>query len=143
MQGETDLVMASDGVEEKDCPVCEQEYRRVFPQLAVSYYAGSKDLQVRLNTDIEIGLSLETYIVNESLAIESKVLSEEKERLKAYQSIHIFIASDGEKDAASDVLIKLSKLVKSVSQFITSNRKPSRLFLVCEAGGWGSFSVVQ
>lgn len=118
-------------VEEKCCLVCEQEYRSVFPQLAVSYYAGKKGLQVRLNTDIEIGLPLETYIVNESLAIESKDLSEEKERLKAYicrkqgikllklpykeneeeieyirkikkayQSVHIFIASDDEKDAA-------------------------------------------
>lgn len=118
-------------VEEKGCSVCEQEYRSVFPQLAVSYYAGSKGLQVRLNTDTEIGLPLETYIVNEGLAIESKNLSEEKERLKAYicrkqgikllklpykanegeieyirkikkayQSVHIFIASDDEKDAA-------------------------------------------
>ena len=118
-------------VEENGCPVCEQEYRSVFPQLAISYYAGKKGLQVRLNTDIEIGLSLETYIVNERLAIEAKVLSEEKERLKAYicrkqgikllklpykadegeieyirkikkayQSVHIFIASDDEKDAA-------------------------------------------
>lgn len=118
-------------IEEMGCPVCEQEYRSVFPQLAVSYYAGKKGLQVRLNTDIEIGLPLETYIVNERLAIEAKVLSEEKERLKAYicrkqgikllklpykanegeieyirkikkayQSVHIFIASDDEKDAA-------------------------------------------
>ena len=118
-------------VEEKGCSVCEQEYRSVFPQLAVSYYARSKGLQVRLNTDTEIGLPLETYIVNEGLAIESKNLSEEKERLKAYicrkqgikllklpykanegeieyirkikkayQSVHIFIASDDEKDAA-------------------------------------------
>lgn len=118
-------------VEEKGCPICEQEYRSVFPQLAVSYYAGKKGLQVRLNTDTEIGLPLETYIVNEGLAIESKNLSEEKERLKAYicrkqgikllklpykanegeieyirkikkayQSVHIFIASDDEKDAA-------------------------------------------
>ena len=117
-------------VEEKGCPVCEQEYHSVFPQLAVSYYAGKKGLQVRLNTDTEIGLPLETYIVNEGLAIESKNLSEEKERLKAYicrkqgikllklpyktnegeieyirkikkayQSVHIFIASDDEKDA--------------------------------------------
>ncbi len=117
-------------VEEKGCPVCEQEYRSVFPQLAVSYYAGKKGLQVRLNTDTEIGLPLETYIVNEGLAIESKNLSEEKERLKAYicckqgikllklpykaneeeieyirkikkayQSVHIFIASNDEKDA--------------------------------------------
>ncbi len=118
-------------IEEMGCPVCEQEYRSVFPQLAVSYYAGKKGLRVRLNTDIEIGLPLETYIVNEGLAIEAKDLSEEKERLKAYicrkqgikllklpykanegeveyirkikkayQSIHIFIASDDEKDAA-------------------------------------------
>lgn len=118
-------------VEERGCPVCEQEYHSVFPQLAVSYYAARKGLQVRLNTDAEIGLPLEVYIVNEGLAIESKNLSEEKERLKAYicrkqgikllklpykanegeieyirkikkayQSVHIFIASDDEKDAA-------------------------------------------
>lgn len=113
------------------CPVCEQEYRSVFPQLAVSYYAGEKGLRVRLNTDTEIELPLEAYIVNEELAIEAKDLSEEKQRLKAYicrkqdikllklpykankgeieyickikkayQSVHIFIASDDEKDAA-------------------------------------------
>lgn len=52
----------------------------------VSYYAGEKGLQVRLNTDIEIGLPLETYVVNESWAIESKDLSEEKERLKTSPS---------------------------------------------------------
>lgn len=55
---------------------------------------------MRLNTDTEIGLPLETCIVNEGLSIEAKDLSEEKERLKAYQSVHIFIASDDEKDAA-------------------------------------------
>ncbi len=118
-------------VEEKSCLVCDREYRSVFPQLAVSYYAGKKGLRVRLNTDIEIGLPLETYIVNERLAIESGTLSEEKERLKAYicrkqditllklpykakeeeteyirkvkkafQSVHIFIFSDEEEDAA-------------------------------------------
>lgn len=41
-------------------------------------------MQVRLNTDTEIGLPLETYIVNERLAIELGTLSEKKERLKAY-----------------------------------------------------------
>ncbi len=49
-------------VEEKGCPVCEQEYRSVFPQLAVSYYAGKKGLQVRLNTDTEIGLPLKSTL---------------------------------------------------------------------------------
>lgn len=105
------------------CRECGNEWKSVV-------YAGKKGLQVCLNTDTEIGLPLETYIVNEGLAIESKNLSEEKERLKAYicrkqgikllklpykanegeteyirkikkayQSVHIFIASDDEKDA--------------------------------------------
>ncbi len=41
-------------------------------------------MRVRLNTDIEIGLPLEAYIINERLAIESGTLLEEKERFKAY-----------------------------------------------------------
>lgn len=105
-------------VEEKGCPVCEQEYRSVFPQLAVSYYAGKKGLQVRLNTDIEIGLPLETYIVNERLAIEAKVLSEEKERLKAYicrkQGIKLLKLPYNADEGEIEYIRKIKKAYQSV-----------------------------
>ena len=114
-------------VEERGCPICEQEYRSVFPQLAVSYYAGSKGLQVRLNTDAEIGLSLETYIVNESLAIESEVLSEEKERLKAYicskQGIKLLKLSYKANEREIEYICKIKKAFKSVHIFIFSDEQ--------------------
>jgi len=114
-------------VEEKSCPVCEQEYRSVFPQLAVSYYAGKKGLRVRLNTDIEIGLPLETYIVNERLAIESKVLSEEKERLKAYicrkQDIKLLKLPYKANEEEIEYIRKVKKVFRSVHIFISSDEQ--------------------
>lgn len=114
-------------VEEKSCPVCEQEYRSVFPQLAVSYYAGKKGLRVRLNTDIEIGLPLETYIVNERLAIESKALSEEKERLKVYicrkQDIKLLKLPYKANEEEIEYIRKVKKAFRSVHIFISSDEQ--------------------
>ncbi|MCM1228292.1 MAG: zinc-ribbon domain-containing protein [Clostridium sp.] len=114
-------------VEEKGCQVCEQEYRSVFPQLAVSYYAGKKGLQVRLNTDTEIGLPLETYIVNERLVIESGALPEEKERLKAYicrkQNIKLLKLPYKAKEEEIEYIRKVKKVFKSVHIFISSDEQ--------------------
>ena len=52
------------------CTVCENEYRSVFPGLAVAYYANQKGLKVQLGSDKLLGIPLETYIPSEKLAIE-------------------------------------------------------------------------
>lgn len=53
------------------CTCCEKEFYKVMPQLLVMLYAGQKGLQVLVNSDREIGVSLETYIPELNFAIES------------------------------------------------------------------------
>lgn len=48
---------------EKSCSVCEAEYRAVFPQFAVAYYARKGQMNVAFNTEEEIGLIIDAYIV--------------------------------------------------------------------------------
>ena len=120
-------------VEETGCPVCEQEYRSVFPQLAVMYYAGKKGLRVRLNTDMEIGLPLETYIVNERLAIESGDLSEEKEKLKAYicrkQDIKFLKLPYKAKETEIEYIRKIKQAFRSVHIFISTNEEEDTAYI--------------
>ena len=54
----------------KQCTVCEDECRSVFPGLAVAYYANMKGLTAQLSSDELLGIPLETYIPSEKLAIE-------------------------------------------------------------------------
>lgn len=75
-------------------------------------------MQVRLNTDAEIGLPLETCIVNEGLAIESKNLSEEKERLKVYicckQGIKLLKLPYKANEGAIEYIRKIKKAYQSI-----------------------------
>ena len=66
------------------CTVCENEYRSVFPGLAVAYYANQKGLKVQLGSDKLLGIPLETYIPPEKLAIEFTNGSEQMEVLKSH-----------------------------------------------------------
>ena len=66
------------------CTVCENEYRSVFPGLAVAYYANQKGLKVQLGSDKLLGIPLETYIPSEKLAIEFTNGSEHMEVLKSH-----------------------------------------------------------
>ena len=66
------------------CTVCENEYRSVFPGLAVAYYANQKRLKVQLGSDKLLGIPLETYIPSEKLAIEFTNGSEHMEVLKSH-----------------------------------------------------------
>ncbi len=82
---------------------------------------------MRLNTDIEIGLPLETYIVNERLAIESGTLSEEKERLKVYicrkQDITLLKLPYKAKEEETEYIRKVKKAFQSVHIFIFSDEE--------------------
>ena len=64
--------------------MCENEYRSVFPGLAVAYYANQKGLKVQLGSDKLLGIPLETYIPSEKLAIEFTNGSEHMEVLKSH-----------------------------------------------------------
>jgi hypothetical protein len=53
------------------CRTCEKEFHDAVPQLLVMLYAGRNGLKVHVNSDKEIGIPLEAYIPEISLAIES------------------------------------------------------------------------
>ncbi len=68
----------------KQCPVCEDEYRSVFPGLVVAYYANMKGLKTQLGSDKLLGIPLETYIPSEKLAIEFTREAEKIDILKSH-----------------------------------------------------------
>ena len=58
-------------LESKKCSVCEKEYKRVFPQLIISYYAWKSGLEIILNDNELLGITIETLLPEEKIAIES------------------------------------------------------------------------
>ena len=71
-------------IEDKGCTICESEYRSVFPQLIIGFYARMKGLNTLLNYDKVIGIPLETYIPEENIAIESVSATKDIERVKEH-----------------------------------------------------------
>ena len=68
----------------KGCRECEQEYRSLFPALAISYYANLKGLKVELGSDRLFGIPLDVYIRLEQVAIQVNTDSEKIDILKEH-----------------------------------------------------------
>ena len=68
----------------KGCRECEQEYRSLFPALAISYYANLKGLKVELGSDRLFGIPLDVYIPLEQVAIQVNTDSEKIDILKEH-----------------------------------------------------------
>ena len=68
----------------KGCRECEQEYRSLFPALAISYYANLKGLKVELGSDKLFGIPLDVYIPLEQVAIQVNTDSEKIDILKEH-----------------------------------------------------------
>ena len=68
----------------KVCRECEQEYRSLFPALAISYYANLKGLKVELGSDRLFGIPLDVYIPLEQVAIQVNTDSEKIDILKEH-----------------------------------------------------------
>ncbi len=68
----------------KGCRECEQEYRSLFPALAISYYANLKGLKVELGSDRLFGIPLDVYIPLEQVAIQVNTDSEKIDILKKH-----------------------------------------------------------
>ena len=68
----------------KGCRECEQEYRSLFPALAISYYANLKGLKVELGSDRLFGIPLDVYIPLEQVAIQVNTDSEKINILKEH-----------------------------------------------------------
>lgn len=71
-------------LEGKECSVCEQEYRSAFPRLMLSYYARKEGLRTVMDSDALLGISIEIYIPDEGLAIETDAGSDSERVLKAF-----------------------------------------------------------
>lgn len=112
-------------IEEKGCTECEREFQSVFPQLAVSFYAHTKGLKTILNSDKIIGLSLETYIPEECLAIESKNKNENievvKEHLCKARNIKLIKLPYGARETEAEYAIKLKQALRKVHIFVSSD----------------------
>lgn len=62
------------------CRECTREFHKALPQLLVMLYARKEDLKILVNTDTQIGLTLETYLPQLRLAIESSIPTTREER---------------------------------------------------------------
>ena len=56
-------------IEGERCPVCEEEFARVLPQLLIMLYCGRHGFKVRLNDEETIGITLDAYIPELKLAV--------------------------------------------------------------------------
>lgn len=56
-------------IEGERCPICEEEFARVLPQLLIMLYCGRLGFKVRLNDEETIGISLDAYIPELQLAV--------------------------------------------------------------------------
>ena len=56
-------------IEGERCPVCEEEFARVLPQLLIMLYCGRLGFKVRLNDEENIGITLDAYIPELKLAV--------------------------------------------------------------------------
>lgn len=56
-------------IEGIECPICEEEFARVLPQLLIMLYCGRLGFKVRINDEETIGALLDAYIPELNLAI--------------------------------------------------------------------------
>lgn len=120
-------------VEGVRCKVCEKEYQSVFPLLAVNYYAAREGLRSLLHSDSIIGISLETYIPEEKLAIESGNDSEGTERVKKHlceqrgiRLIKIPYQPGGDEEAFAS---RVKRAFQNVHIFISSDTGQDTAFI--------------
>lgn len=62
------------------CKECTREFHKALPQLLVMLYARKEDLKILVNTDTQIGLTLETYLPQLRLAVEFSIPTTRDER---------------------------------------------------------------
>lgn len=112
-------------VEERGCAVCEKEYKSVFPQLVVTFYARMQGLKTLLNYDANIGFPLETFIPEEKLAIESFSETEDIENIKQHicdrRGIKLIKLPYMLKDSEIAYAIKIKQVFRKFHIFISSN----------------------
>lgn len=115
--------IAERACEGKTCSVCEAEYRAVFPQLAVAYYARKRQLSAVFNTDEEIGLILDAYIAEERLAFlwGKRGLDYERTREYSCRTRGIKLIRLNTKASTVDMAVEIKKAFQSVHVFIASD----------------------
>lgn len=122
------------------CRVCETEYLSVFPQLAVGYYASKKNLKTEINSDRVIGISLDTYIPEERIAIEFTYASADTEELKQYickkHGITLIKVPFNKEDTETAYLRKIKKCFQEAHIYISSDEEKDAEFIRKRFAEW-------
>ena len=110
---------------EKGCRECEQEYRSLFPALAISYYAKRKGLKIELGSDRLLGIPIDVYIPSEQVAIEVNLGSEKIETLKEHlckqRDVKLIRLPIKEYETETEYAQRIKAAFQSVHIFISSN----------------------
>lgn len=110
---------------EKGCRECEQEYRSLFPALAISYYAKRKGLKIELGSDRLLGIPIDVYIPSEQVAIEVNLGSEKIETLKEHlckqRDVKLIRLPIKEYETETEYAQCIKAAFQSVHIFISSN----------------------
>ncbi|MCI8515122.1 MAG: zinc-ribbon domain-containing protein [Lachnospiraceae bacterium] len=119
--------------EKKGCEVCEKEYRRVFLRLAVCFYAAKKGLKVCFDSDEVIGIPIEMYLPEESVAVETFAEGAKTEELKEYlcgkRGIRLIRMFYREDDREEDVAGKVREVFESMHFFFSSDVREDVAFI--------------
>lgn len=130
-------------IEEKGCTICESEYQSAFPQLAISFYACMKGLQIILNSDKVVGLPLETYIPEEKLAIESGCGTDDIEIVKEHickaRGINLIKLPYKTRETEAEYALKLKQTLRNVHIFISSDVDEDVAFIRKRFYEWRKF----
>lgn len=109
----------------KGCRECEQEYRSLFPALAISYYAKVKGLKIELGSDRLLGIPIDVYIPSEQVAIEVNLGSEKIETLKEHickqRDVKLIKLPIKENETETEYAQRIKAAFQSVHIFISSN----------------------
>lgn len=122
------------------CKVCESDYQRIFPKLAVLYYIRREGLSVQLSTDKIIGIPLEAYISDEKIAVETINASDDMEYLKRYlcdkRGIKLLKIPRKATDSESDYAFNIKKALLSAHIFIKSSEEKDIQIIRAQFNEW-------
>lgn len=76
----------SDRITGSGCPVCRAREEQKLKARALEYYAGKAGAEIRLGSDSEIGIGLETYFPGQRTAVEYFSPAQKKGRKRRYEN---------------------------------------------------------
>ena len=120
-------------LEHKECTVCEKEYRSVFPQLAIKYYAERRGLVVNYYNETAIGIPIDAYIPEIKLAIDVEHDSKDISRIKAHlckqRGIRYNMIENRIDESEENLICRIMKAFQGVHIFIRADAERDAAFI--------------